>query len=240
MGYFMKNLIGHVRAAIEKYQMIETGDRIGVGVSGGKDSVFLLASLHVLSQYYPKKFTVTAITVDPCFEGKPSDFSKISTLCRELGIPYIIRETTLARIIFEENNEKNPCSLCARMRRGILHNICVEQNLNKLALGHHLDDAVQTYFMNLLYGGKFACFSPVTYLSRKDITMIRPLVFCEESQVRNAVNREGLPVVKSGCPVDGLTARKDTSVFVDNMRADFPDIKAKVIGAMQRSGLNGW
>lgn len=236
----MEKLIGRVRAAVEKYQMIEEGDHIAVGVSGGKDSLFLLCALKALSRYYPKTFTVTAVTADPCFGGKDTDFSRVEALCAELEIPYLLQRTNLGVLIFEDRKEENPCSLCARMRRGILHNICVEHGLNKIALGHHFDDAVQTVLMNLFYGGKLGCFSPKSYLSRKNLTMIRPLVFCEERQVRNAVTRMGLPVVKSACPADGVTARKDTEVLLTTLEQQFPDVRAKILGALQRAGLDGW
>lgn len=236
----MEKIMGKVRAAIEKYNMIEEGDKIAVGVSGGKDSMLLLMALHSLSRYYPKKFEVYGITADPCFGGKPTDFSAIEDFCAKNGIKYEIYKTQLGSIIFDERKEENPCSLCARMRRGILHNICVENGFNKIALGHHLDDAAQTFFMNLLYGGKIGCFSPKSYLSRKNITMIRPLVFCLEKDVITAVNRSNIPVVKSDCPADGVTARKDTEVFLSDLQKDFPDIKQKVIGAMQRMDLDEW
>lgn len=236
----MQKVIGKVRAAVEHYQLIDEGDRIGVGVSGGKDSLFLLCALHELSRYYPKKFTVTAVTADPCFGGQETDFSAIEALCREREIPYYIKRTNLGTVIFDERKEKNPCSLCAKMRRGILHNTCVELGLNKIALGHHADDAVQTLFMNLFYGGKLGCFSPKSYLSRKNITMIRPLVFCEEREIVNAAARMQLPVVKSNCPADGVTARKDTSDLIERLEQEFPDLKAKLQGAMQRAGLDGW
>lgn len=236
----MQKLIGKVRAAVEKYDMIDEGDQVAVGVSGGKDSLFLLCALKELSRYYPKRFTVTAITADPCFGGGAADFSAVSQLCGSLGIPYDIRETNLGTVVFEDRKEKNPCSLCARMRRGILHNICVEKGFNKLALGHHADDAVQTFLMNLCYGGKLGCFSPKTYLSRKDITVIRPLIFCKEREIQNAAARMALPVVKSGCPADGATARKDTELLLARLGKQFPDLKAKIMGALERSGLDNW
>lgn len=236
----MERLAGRVRAAVETYGMIEEGDRVGVGVSGGKDSLFLLCALASLSRYYPKRFSLVAITADPRFGGRPMDLAPIARLCAEQGIPYIIERTDLGRVIFEDRKEPNPCSLCARMRRGILHNICVREGCNKIALGHHQDDAVQTFFMNLLYGGKLGCFSPKSYLSRKNITLIRPLVFCEEREIRNACARMALPVVKSGCPVDGATARKDTEDLIAALEPRFPDLRAKLIGAMQRANLDGW
>lgn len=237
---FMQKLIGKVRAAVEKYQMIDEGDKIAVGVSGGKDSLFLLCALAELSRYCPKHFTVAAITADPCFGGNPTDFSAIQSLCDKLSIPYIIRKTNLGQVIFEDRKESNPCSLCAKMRRGILHNICVEEGFNKIALGHHYDDAAQTFLMNLFYGGKIGCFSPKSYLSRKNITMIRPLIFCEEREIRNATVRMELPVVKSACPADGVTARKDTAVLIEELEKQFPDLKAKILGAMQRYGVDNW
>lgn len=236
----MRKLIGKVRAAVEKYDMIQAGDQIAVGVSGGKDSLFLLCALQELSRYYPRHFSVTAITADPCFGGEETDFSQVEALCQRLEIPYILKRTDLGPLIFEEMKEKNPCSMCAKMRRGILHNICVENGFNKIALGHHFDDAVQTFFMNLCYGGKLGCFSPKSYLSRKDITMIRPLIFCQERDIQNAAARMELPVVKSRCPADGVTARKDAAELLARLEKQFPDIKMKVMGAMQRSGLDGW
>jgi len=236
----MQKLIGHVRAAIDRYNMIEKGDRIAVGVSGGKDSLFLLASLAELSKYYPNNFEVVAITADPCFGGVETDFSKVEKICEDLKVPYIIKRTNLGPIIFEERKEDSPCSLCARMRRGILHNLCIEHNCNKLALGHHHDDAVQTFMMNLLYGGKIGCFAPKTYLSRKDITAIRPLIFCKENDIKRAVAREKLPIVKSECPVDGITSRKDTAELLKTLGKDFSDINNKILGAMQRAGIDGW
>ena len=146
----------------------------------------------------------------------------------------------MGSLIFEERKEQNPCSLCSRMRRGILHNLCVEEGLNKLALGHHYDDAVQTFLMNLFYGGKLGCFSPKSYLSRKNITLIRPLLFCEEREIRNASLRMELPIVKSNCPADGVTARRDTAELIQALELKFPDLKAKVLGALQRAGLDSW
>ncbi len=236
----MQKLVGKVRAAVEKYAMIDEGDQVAVGVSGGKDSLFLLCALAELSRYYPKPFTVTAVTADPCFGGKETDFSGVETLCAELGVPYLVKRTNLGQVIFEDRREKNPCALCAKMRRGILHNICVEQGFQKLALGHHEDDAVQTFLMNLLYGGRLGCFSPKTYLSRKRMTVIRPLIFCSERELRAAAGRMGLPVVKSGCPADGVTARKDAEELISQLEKDFPDVKAKIMGAMQRGGLDRW
>lgn len=236
----MQKLIGKVRAAVQAYDMLQEGDRVAVGVSGGKDSLFLLCALAELSKYYPKRFTVTAITADPCFGGQETDFSPIAELCRRLEIPYTIKRTNLGQVVFEDRQEKNPCALCAKMRRGILHNLCVELGCNVIALGHHADDAVQTFLMNLCYGGRLGCFSPKSFLSRKNLRLIRPLVFCEEREITNAAARMALPVVKSGCPVDGATARKDAELLLAGLERQFPDIKTKILGAMQRGGLDNW
>lgn len=236
----MQNITGHIRAAVEKYHMISPGDRIAVGVSGGKDSMFLLEALSQLRTYLPGGFELGAITIDPCFNNIAGDYTLIEEFCRDRDIKYTVRRSNLYKIIFEEQQEKNPCSLCARMRRGMLHNMCLELGMNKIALGHHLDDAVQTVLMNLFYGGRLGCFSPVTWLSRKELTMIRPLIFLEEGDIRRFVVRNNIPVVKSLCPADGVTARKDTSLLIKQLEGDFPDLKAKVIGAIQRAGLDGW
>ncbi len=233
----MQKLMGQMRAAMERYEMVRPGDKIAVGVSGGKDSLMLLAGLAKLRAFYPVPFSLLAITADPCFGGQETDFSAIEALCRELDVPYLIRRTRLGTIIFEERKEENPCSLCARMRRGILHEMAKENGCTALALGHHFDDAVQTFFMNLFYGGKLGCFSPKSYLSRRDLWMIRPMVFCEERDIRNAAARLELPVVKSQCPADGCTSRKDTELLVTELEKQFPDLRKKVMGAMQRAGL---
>lgn len=236
----MKKLTGQMRAAVDRYSLIEKGDKIAVGVSGGKDSLVLLYGLAKLREYYPNPFSIIAITADPCFNGKETDFSEVEELCRKLNVPYIVKRTRLGSIIFDERKEPNPCSLCARMRRGILHDISKENGCNKLALGHHFDDAVETFFMNLFYGGNLGCFSPKSYLSRKDLTLIRPMVFCEEKDIRRAAARLVLPVVKSACPADGNTSRKSTQELVESLEKEFPQLRQKVIGAMQRASLDGW
>lgn len=236
----MQEILSRTRAALDKYNMISEGDTVAVGVSGGKDSVLLLAALARLSRFYPKKFNIKAITADPRFGGADTDYSEIEKLCETLKVEYIIRRTSLGEIIFSQRKEKNPCSLCARMRRGILHDTAKENGCNKIAFGHHLDDAVETFFMNLINGGSISCFSPVTYLSNKDITLIRPFVLVEERVIQNACVRLKLPAVKSRCPADGATNRQRTKEFIENLGKTQPDIKQKIIGAMQRSGISGW
>ena len=236
----MQMLMSRMRAAMQKYDMILPGDKIAVGVSGGKDSVALLYALSQMRRFYPAEFDVAAITLDPCFGGVPADYSAIEKLCGEMGVEYIIRRTQLWELIFEVRKEENPCSLCARMRRGILHDEAKKAGCNKIALGHHLDDAVETFYMNLLKGGNIGCFSPVTYLSRRDITLIRPMIYADESEVAGAAKHEGLPVVKSKCPVDGATERQRTKELVKVLEKDYGAIREKTVGALERAGVDGW
>ncbi len=236
----MQQIMSQIRAAIEDYRLIEPDDRIAVGISGGKDSLVLLCALANMRRFLPIKYDLAAITVDPCFDNVQTDFRQVEELCRRLQIKYEIRRSQLGNIIFEQRKESNPCSLCARMRRGILHDMSKQLNCNKIALGHHFDDAVQTFFMNLLYGGKIGCFSPMSYLSRKDLYLIRPMVFCEESKIKAAAYRYRLPVVKSQCPVDGHTCRQSTQELIGNLEKQFPDLRKKVMGALQRAQIDGW
>ena len=236
----MQKLLGYIRSAVQDYNMIEDGDRIAVGLSGGKDSVALLASLAKLRSFYPKEFDLVAVTLDMRFGGEDTDYSALEDLCESLDVPYVIKRTQLAEIIFDLREESNPCSLCARMRRGILHDTAIENGCNKIALGHHLDDVAETFMMNLLRGGTVDCFSPVTYLSRKDIYMIRPMIYARESDCARAVRRGELPVVKSKCPADGVTAREQAKELLNSLEKEYGDVRSKILGAMQRKNINGY
>ena len=236
----MQQLMSYMRAAMEQYNMIDEGDVIAVGVSGGKDSVALLCALSGLRRFYPKAFEVKAITLDPCFLGQEADYSAIEALCREHDVEYTIKRTNLYRIIFETRKEKNPCSLCARMRRGLLHDSAKALGCNKIALGHHKDDAAQTALMNLLNGGNFNCFSPVSYLSRKELYMIRPMIYVPEQYIRNMVKRENLPVVKSACPADGVTERQEMGKLLEQLGQKYENLPDKVLHALQKGHISGW
>lgn len=236
----MQKLLSLVRAAAEKYNMIENGDRIAVCVSGGKDSVALLKCMAELRRFYPKSFEICAITLDPCFFGTEGDYSAVEKLCSENNIAYTVKRTDLYNVIFETRKEKNPCSLCARMRRGLLHDTAKEIGCNKIALGHHLDDAAETFLMNLFSGGRAECFSPVSYLSRKDLYMIRPLIFAYESDIERVVRKENLPIVKSRCPADENTHREETKMLIRELEKKYPALRQKLIGAMQTGNINGW
>lgn len=236
----MQKLLSLVRAAVDKYNMIDEGDRIAVCVSGGKDSVLMLLCLINLKRFYPKKFQLCAVTVDPQFYGENGDFSQIEEICRENGVEYVIKRTGLYNVIFEERKESNPCSLCARMRRGILHDTAKELGCNKIALGHHLDDAAETFIMNLFSGGRAESFSPVSYLSRKDLYMIRPMIFAYETDIERVVRKENVPIVKSRCPVDEKTNREETKKLLADLEKEYPGLRQKIVGAMERGKISGW
>lgn len=236
----MQKLLSLVRGAVDKYNMIEDGDKIGVCISGGKDSVVMLLCLINLKIFYPKKFDICAITIDPQFFGEKADFSQIRKICEDHNIEYKIVRSELYNVIFETRKESNPCSLCARMRRGLLHDTAKEMGCNKIALGHHLDDAVETFIMNLFGNGRAECFSPVSYLSRKDLYMIRPLVFAYEKDVERVAAKEKVPIVKSRCPVDEKTNREDTKKLICELEKRYPALRQKIIGAMQKGEISNW
>ncbi|MBR4035544.1 MAG: tRNA 2-thiocytidine biosynthesis protein TtcA [Oscillospiraceae bacterium] len=229
-----------MRKAIVQYDMLQDGDKVCVGVSGGKDSVALTLALAQLQKYIDIKFDLVAVTLDPQFFSRPTDYSALEELFREKGIEYVIRRTDIGPIIFEQRKEDNPCSLCARMRRGALHDVAKELGCNKIALGHHLDDAIETFYMNLWNEGRIGTFSPVTYLSRKDVTMIRPMALAVESDVIAAVNQLKMPVVKSACPADGVTNRQNMKDFITEKCKTDPSFRAKSLNAFQKKDLDGW
>ena len=234
----MNRFTGLVRRCVEDYRMIEDGETIAVGVSGGKDSISLLCALDNLRRYYPKKFSLHAVTLSMGFPGM--DFAPVAELCRSLGVPYTLRESQLGKIIFEDRKETNPCALCAKMRRGVLGDVCAELGIKKIALAHHYDDAVETFLMSLLFEGRVGCFQPVTYLSRTGLTQIRPLLYVGEATVKSLVTRHKLPVVENVCPMNGKSKREEVKTLLKTLGAQYPDLKSKVFGAMQRYPLPGW
>lgn len=238
----MNQILSYARRCIEDYDMIQAGDRVAVGVSGGKDSLTLLVALAKLSAFYPKPFTVEAFTLDMGHVdgGEGMDFSGVAELCRDLGVPYTILRSEIHHIIFDLRKEKNPCSMCAKMRRGALHNALADRGIKKIALGHHFDDAVETFFLSLFYEGRLSCFQPVTYLDRTDIVQIRPLLYCGEGLIRNTAAREGLPVVHNPCPADGNTKRQEVKELIHSLSKQYPDLREKVFSAMQRLPLPAW
>ena len=233
-------MLGYMRKAITDYQMLSHGDRVLVGISGGKDSVVLFAGLCRLRQFIGIDYQVVGVTLDPGFEGVETDYSPIARLAEEYGAAYQVRRTDIGHVVFQVRREENPCSLCARMRRGALHDVARELGCNKVALGHHGDDAVETFVMNLFNEGRIGCFSPVTYMSRKDLYVIRPLIYARERDVLHAVRTNDLPVVKSVCPVDEKTNRQWTKEWLAEMERDHPGITMRLYGAMQRGHVSGW
>lgn len=239
MAHTISSLLPPVEAAVRRYDLIAPGDHVAVGVSGGKDSVALLAVLANLRQYYPVPFTLTAITLDPGFDG-PGDYTAIEALCERLEVPYVLKRTHLWDAVVAEGQADRPCSLCARMRRGALHKTAKEVGCNAVALGHHLDDAAETFFMNLAAGGTLGCFSPKTYLDRSELTLIRPLVFLSEKQIAAAVRHDGLPVVRSVCPADGNSGRQQAKEQLAALSVVYGDLPDKIVGALQKAHISGW
>jgi len=217
--------------------MIETGDKIGVGVSGGKDSLALLVFLAELRKFHSASFELEAITVDM---GLGMDYSGIEALCQKLEVPFTLVKTEIGPVIFDYRKEKNPCSMCSKMRRGALNQALLDKGLNKLALGHHYDDAVETFMMSLIYEGRISCFQPVTNLDRTGIIQIRPMLYIREQTIDNFAGRMNLPVLENRCPVDKQTKREEIKKLIYNLSATYPDLKDRVFGAMQRFPLPEW
>ena len=238
MTFNIRRLLSRVRRAVDDYGMIEAGDKIAVGVSGGKDSLALLIALAELRRFYPKPFEVVAITVDMGFEG--GDFSPLEDFYRELGVAYEIVKTNLAEIIFEIRKEPNPCSLCARMRRGILHDCAKRFGCNKLALGHHHDDVLETFMMNLCNEGRLGTFSPVTYLDRKDMTVIRPFVLTRESEIIGFANHHPLPIIQSLCPEDKKTDREFYKSLIESLEERSEGLRHRMFTALVKADLSGY
>ena len=238
MDKIINEFTGVIRRAVDDYNMIEEGDKIAVGVSGGKDSLLLLVALHHLQSYYPKHFDLEAITIELGFEGM--DFTPVAELCRELDIPYTCLKTDIKEVVFDVRKEDNPCSLCAKMRRGALNDAIRQRGINKLALGHHFDDAVETFMLSLLFEGRISCFRPVTYLDRSGVTQIRPLIYAGEQKIANLAQSLNLPVVENPCPQDKGSKRYEIKQLLKALGQDYPDMRSKIFGAMQRLPLPGW
>ncbi len=234
----IKRILSYVRRAVDDYNMIEEGDKIAVGVSAGKDSLTLLCALAEMRRFYPKKFELGAITVDMGFEE--TDFSGIQALCDELNVPYHIIPTQISTVIFDVRKEKNPCSLCAKMRRGALYGGAKSLGYGKVALGHHFDDVVETFMLNLFYEGRLGCFQPVTYLSNTDLHMIRPMIYMPEKDVRYFAGKVKLPVVKSPCPADGATEREEMKQLLARLEKENKGLRYRIFGAIQRGEIDGF
>ncbi len=242
----IQKILSRARLAIEKYDMIEDGDRIAVGVSGGKDSLTLLLAMAEIRKFLPCHFELYAIMVDMGFDkcethpAPKAEHKELRQLCADIGVPLMIKETELARVIFDARKESNPCSLCSRMRRGILHDAAKELGCNKIALGHHFDDVAETFMLNLFFEGRIGCFSPVTELSRKELILIRPLILTEEKMIKSFVRKVTLPVEKSPCPEDKHTEREYMKEYLFTFDRKHRGLYRRIVGALERSGIDGW
>ena len=234
----MQHILGLTRRCVEDYHMIEAGETIAVGVSGGKDSLMCLAALAQLRRFYPVPFQLEAITLEMGMPGM--EYSAVADYCASLEVPYTRIQVPVYQIVFEERKEKNPCALCAKMRRGSLNTALVERGIHKIALGHHYDDAVETMLMNLLFEGRIGCFQPVTYLDRTQVTQIRPLLYCQEEELRRVAKRLQLPVTSNTCPADGASRRQEIKELLVELEERYPNLKKKIFGAIQRYPLYGW
>ncbi len=234
----LQKLLSHVRRACDTYNMINDGDSIAVGISGGKDSLALLVALTALQRFYPNKFSVKAICISLGFPN--FDLTPVYRLCDKLKVDFTVVETDIGKIVFEDRKESNPCSLCSKMRKGALNKEAVKLNCNKVALGHNKDDVIQTFFLSLFYEGQIHTFSPVTYLDRMDVYLIRPIMYVPEKDIVSFVAKQGIQPVKSPCPVDGLTKREIIKEFIKTQAKDFDNLEHKVFGAIERSEVCGW
>lgn len=234
----LQRLLSYTRKAVDEYEMIQEGDHIAVGISGGKDSLTLLYALHGLRRFYPKHFELSAITVDLGFED--FDLTGIRELCRELDVPYKVVKSDIYDILFNIRKESNPCSLCAKMRKGALNQAIKEMGCNKVAYAHHKDDIIETMLLSLIFEGRFHSFSPRTYLDRMDLTVIRPLMYVDEMDVIGFKNKYDLPVVKSKCPVDGYTKRQYAKELLRQINLEHPGARERMFHAILNGNISGW
>jgi len=234
----MQKLLSHVRRCVQDYDMIHSGDRVAVGISGGKDSLATLCVMKALSRFYPEKFEVEAISIDMGFPD--ADYDPIRALCEKIDVPYTVIPTQIYELVFDVRKESNPCSLCANMRRGALNRAAAARGCNKVALGHHRDDAIETLILSLFYEGRISCFQPVTYLDRSGITLLRPMLYLPEREIAGFAKRENLPVMPRLCPQDGNSKRAEVKALIETQRKLNPDLPELLFGAIQRSAIPGW
>lgn len=234
----MQKILGYMRKAIDNYNMIEEGNKIAVALSGGKDSVTMLMGLKNLQRFYPKKFDIIAVTINPGFEGFDTDLLK--NICKNIDVPLVIEDGHMKEIVFDIRQEKNPCSLCANIRRGMLNSIALREGCNKIAVGHNEDDVLETFIMNLFYAGSINTFAPISYMDRSKMTLIRPLIYAPEKYIRNFVKRNNIIIMPKACPMDGVSKREDIKNLLKNLQKDIPNIRANLYGAIKRGKVNGF
>lgn len=234
----MQRMLSYIRKAIDDYSMIKDGDKIAVGLSGGKDSITLLMGLKALQRFYDKKFDLIAISVNPGFDFFNSEF--LQATCKRIGVQYVEEKTHIKEIVFDIRKEKNPCSLCANLRRGILNSVAIREGCNKIALGHNEDDVLETFFLNLLYGGSIGTFAPKSYMDRSGITLIRPLIYAPEKSIKTFVKKNNIELMPKCCPMDGVSKREDMKNLIHELQKDIPMVKTNIYGAIKRSNIKGW
>ena len=234
----MQRMLSYIRKAVDDYNMINDEDKIAVGLSGGKDSITLLMGLKALQRFYNKKFDLIAISINPGFDFFNSDFLK--NTCNQIGVPYIEEKTHIKEIVFDIRNEKNPCSLCANLRRGILNSTAIREGCNKIALGDNEDDVLETFFLNLLYGGSINTFAPTSYMDRSEITLIRPLIYAPEKSIKTFIKKNNIEVMPKCCPMDGVSKREDMKNLIYDLQKNIPMVKTNIYGAIKRSNIKGW
>lgn len=233
----MQRILSFMRKAIEDYNMIEEGDKIGVALSGGKDSISMLMGFKALQRFYPKKFELMAISINPGFNFFDKDF--LQETCKKIDVPLFIEDTNIKEIVFDVRQEKNPCSLCANFRRGALNSVAIREGCNKIALGHNEDDVLETFLLNLLYTGSINTFSPVSYMDRSKITLVRPLIYAPEKSIKAFVKRNNIEIMDKVCPMDGVSKREDMKKIIKDLRVDIPHIRANLYGAIKRN-ISEW
>ena len=234
----MQKILSSLRKAIEDYNMIDEGDNIAVGLSGGKDSITLLMGLKALQRFYPKKFDLIAISIDPGFEF--FNRSLLEDICENIDVPLFCEESHIKEIVFDIRKEKNPCSLCANLRRGILNTTAIREGCNKIALGHNEDDVLETFLLNLFYTGSISTFAPISYMDRSKMTLIRPLIYTPEKEIKRFIKKSNITVMPKSCPMDGVSKREDMKKMIKDLQISIPHIRANLFGAIERSNIKGW
>lgn len=229
----MQRILSHMRKAIEEYKMIEEGDKIAICLSGGKDSITMLHAFKTLQRFYPKKFEIIAVSVNPGFEFFDTEF--LHNICRDLDIPLFIDESHAKEIVFDIRKEKNPCSLCANLRRGVINSVAIREGCNKIALGHNQDDVLETFLLNLFYTGNIGTFAPMSFMDRTKITLIRPLVYTPEKEIKRFIKKNNLSVMPKVCPMDGVSKREDMKQLIYTLGKNIPMIRANLFGAIKRN-----
>ena len=234
----MQRILSYLRKTVETYKLIDEGDKIAVGLSGGKDSFTLLMALKALQRFYPLHFDLIAISIDPGFDFFNRDFLKKK--CDEIGVPLFVEESHIKEIVFDIRKEKNPCSLCANLRRGILNSTAIRENCNKIALGHNQDDALETFLLNFIYAGSLSTFAPISYMDRSKMTLIRPLIDTPEKEIKKFVKRANIELMPKVCPMDGISKREDMKKMIMEWEKKLPNVRANMVGAIKRANINGW